>query len=331
MAREKAVQRLDTTSMASSKSPKKSSVPRITIKKRALPVSTRTLRARVIRNKTVDKGEEDEKKQSEKEDKKISKPLINEQRTTSLQTPPAISEQDQFLNLPNLTWGEVAKQCQETGIPLADAIIERYHDPRDYDYHHIMDDTTALDENPDKYEKAFASLDAAKQLHQSKQSAIQNALTSAMTEESSKKRKSTAVTAGDQRLRNGPVKKASDKARKGAAQSSLRDKYPHVMKQNRLKQISTEAKGYNEYIQAELDSLEVAGSRVAASLNLSRPRVDLYQRMLDDAKSRLEIEEGEMEKVTAHRKFYEEELEKYTASTKSQIEKIMGGTGHGIE
>lgn len=71
-----------------------------------------------------------------------------------------IVETDLFLGFKTVTWGWIIDRVRAANRPLLDIILQYGEDPRMYDYTHLIDDSTALEDNPEKYETAFAQLDA---------------------------------------------------------------------------------------------------------------------------------------------------------------------------
>jgi hypothetical protein len=71
-----------------------------------------------------------------------------------------IAETDFFLGFKTITWGWITDRVRAANRPLLDIILQHGEDPRVYDYSHLIDDSAALEDNPEKYEVAFAQLDA---------------------------------------------------------------------------------------------------------------------------------------------------------------------------
>lgn len=71
-----------------------------------------------------------------------------------------IAVTDLFLGFKTITWGWITDRVRAANRPLLDIILQHGEDPRVYDYSYLIDDSAALEANPEKYEAAFAQLDA---------------------------------------------------------------------------------------------------------------------------------------------------------------------------
>lgn len=210
-----------------------------------------------------------------------------------------ISEGDLFFSLRKLTWGDAARQCRERGIPLADAIIQQGHDPRQYDYNHIMDDTSALENNPDKWEEVFAGLDAAKQLQED---TVQKRLPTIEEEPPSmpvKRRMTVQSAPRSQKKSRHDIGQSLDKQRLEMIETCIRRAASKLWVEERLNDVlfssaAKTPKEYEEWVGSIGKRIDDAELKATGGMHLAKARAKLYEQHIDQAKEVARIHEEDM-------------------------------------